>query len=101
MQYSVTFIRNIGSKFVPNLLQSPYGRQNRDRGISDFRIFGQFYIKKNFHNSRTSNNTDMKVGPVTNLDKRNTSTSKNLDDDIVSENCYVIVIFLIYLFILC
>ena len=35
----------------------------------------------------------MKLGPVTKLDKRNKTTSKKFDADVVSENCDVIVIF--------
>ena len=38
----------------------------------------------------------MKLGPVTKLDKRNKTTSKKFDDDVMSENCDVIVIFPIY-----
>ena len=38
----------------------------------------------------------MKLGPVTKLDKRNTATSKNVDGDVMSGNCDVIVFFLIY-----
>ena len=38
----------------------------------------------------------MKLGPVTKLDKRNKITSKKFDDDVMSENCDVIVIFPIY-----
>ena len=38
----------------------------------------------------------MKLGPVTKLDKRNNSTPKNFDDDVMSENCDVIVIFQIF-----
>ena len=38
----------------------------------------------------------MKPGPVTKLDKRNKKPSKNFDDDVMSTNCDVIVIFLIY-----
>ena len=40
----------------------------------------------------------MKLGPVTKLDKRNTSTSKKkkIDDDFMSGNCDVIVFFPIY-----
>ena len=38
----------------------------------------------------------MKLGAVTKLDKRNNSTSKNLDDDVMSQNCDVIVIFWIF-----
>ena len=38
----------------------------------------------------------MKVGPVTKLDKKNTATSKKFDDDAMSANCDVMVIFPIY-----
>ena len=38
----------------------------------------------------------MKLGPVTKLDKRNKTTSKEFDDDVMSENCDAIVIFLVY-----
>ena len=38
----------------------------------------------------------MKLGPVTKLDKRNTATSKKIDDNVMSANCDAIVIFLIY-----
>ena len=53
-------------------------------------------IKENCHNSKTSDDIDMKLGPVTKLYKRNKTTSKNFDDDVMSENCDVIVIFSIY-----
>ena len=35
----------------------------------------------------------MKLGPVTKLDKRNKITSKKFDDEVMSANCDVIVIF--------
>ena len=38
----------------------------------------------------------MKLGPVTKPDKRNKTTSKKLDDGIMSDNCDVIVIFRIF-----
>ena len=38
----------------------------------------------------------MKLGPVTKLDKINKRTSKIFDDDVMSANCNVIVIFPIY-----
>ena len=38
----------------------------------------------------------MKLGPATKLDKSNKATSKKFDDDHVSTNCDVIVIFMIY-----
>ena len=39
---------------------------------------------KHVRNSRTSNYIDMKLGPVTKLDERNTTSSKKFDDDLVS-----------------
>ena len=38
----------------------------------------------------------MKLGPVTKLDKRNKTTPKNFDVDVISENCDVIVTFRIF-----
>ena len=38
----------------------------------------------------------MKLGPVTKRDKRNKTTSKEIDDDVMSANCDIIIIFLIY-----
>ena len=43
------------------------------------------------------NDIDMKLGPAIELDKRNTATSKNFDDDVMWVNCDVIVIVPIYL----
>ena len=38
----------------------------------------------------------MKLGPVTKLDKKNKTTSKKFDNDVVSASCDVIVIFPVY-----
>ena len=38
----------------------------------------------------------MKLGPVTKLDKRNKTTSKKIDDGVISKNCAVTAIFPIY-----
>ena len=38
----------------------------------------------------------MKLGPVTKLDKRNTATSKQFDDNVTSANCGAMVNFPIY-----
>ena len=35
----------------------------------------------------------MELAPISKLDKKNTATSKNFDDDVMSVNCDVIVIF--------
>ena len=67
---------------IHNLPQSPVIGKNSDGGISHFRISGQSLIKENCHNSRTSDDIDMKFGPVTKLDKRNKTTSKKSGDRI-------------------
>ena len=54
-----------------------------------------FAAFKNCRNSRTSNDINMKLGPVTNLYKGNTATSK-IDNDFMSANRDAIVIFPIY-----
>ena len=38
----------------------------------------------------------MKLRPAAKHDKRNKATSKKFDDDVMSGNCHVVVIFLIY-----
>ena len=50
---------------------------NLEGGISDFQISSQSLIKKNCNNSRTSNDIDIKLGPVIKLNKKNTVTLKN------------------------
>ena len=88
------FIRNILVKFgIFNSPQSPDIGQNADGGISDFRISGQSLIKENFHNSRTTDDINMKLVPVTKFGKRNKTLPKKFDDDFISENYDVIVIF--------
>ena len=76
--------------------QSPDIEQNSDDGFSDFRISGQSLIKQNCHNSRASDDIDMKLGPVTKLDNRNKTISKRFSDEFMSPNCDVIVIFPIF-----
>ena len=70
--------------------------QNSDRGNFDFQISAQSLIKENCHNSRTGDDIDMKLGPITKLGKRQKTPSKKIDDDVMSETFYVIVIFLVY-----
>ena len=79
-------IKDIRAKFdIHNLTQSSDIGQNSDANISDFRIFGQS-LKKNCHNSRI----------ITKLGERNKKSSKNFSDDVMSENCDVIVNFRIF-----
>ena len=59
-----SFIKGIHYKFgVPNLPQSPDINQTSNGSISDSQISGQSLLNKNCHNSRTSNDTDIKLGP--------------------------------------
>ena len=78
------------------MAQSPDIGQNPDGGISDFRISGQSLIKENCHNSRTSDDIYMKLGPVTKLDKINKKLSKKFGNDVISENYDVTAIFSFY-----
>ena len=41
-------------------------------------------MEENYHNSRTSNDIDVKRGPVTKLEEKNTSISKS-DDGLITE----------------
>ena len=91
------FITDIRDKFgIPYSPWSPYIGQYSDGGISDFQISGQSLIKRNCHNSRISDDIDIKLGPVTELYKRNKTISKTFDNDVMSQNCDVIAIFPIY-----
>ena len=72
--------------------QTPGIGQNPDGGISDFRISGQSFINKNYVNSRTSHDTDMKLGPVTKFDNGKAPTSKKFDY-VMSTNFEVSVFF--------
>ena len=64
--------------------------------ISDFLISAQSLMNKNCHNSRTSDDVDIKLGPVTKFDKRNTATLQKIVDGVISKNCGNIFIFRIY-----
>ena len=81
---------------VPYSPQSPDIEQNSEGSIFDFWIFGQSRIKINCFNSRTSDDTVMKLRPVTKRDRRYKATSKKIDDDFISENFDVITIFPVY-----
>ena len=90
-------MRGIPANFgIHNLRQSPDIGQNSDGVISDFRISVQSLIKENCHNSRTRDDIEMKLESLTKLDKKNKIMSKKFDVDLMSENCNVIVIFLIF-----
>ena len=65
--------------------QSPNIRQVSDGVISNLQISSQPIIEENCHNSRTSNDIDVKLGPVTKLEKKNTAISKKYDDGVISE----------------
>ena len=70
-----TLVPNLVSLTRPSLQVSD---KNQDKGISNFCIFGESLTNKNCHNFRTSNDINMKLRPVTKLDKGNTAKSKKL-----------------------
>ena len=61
--------------------------------IFDLRISGQYLIEKNCNISRTSDAIDIKLGPVTILEKKNKTMPKSFDDEAKSASCHVILIF--------
>ena len=71
-------------------------KQYSNEGISNFQISGQSFIKENCDNSRTGNDIDMKLGPVTKLKKTKHDNVKKLDDDKMFINCDITVILSIY-----
>ena len=72
------------------------GAEEGGGGYFPFPDFWSIPYKGNCHNSRTSDDIDMKLWPVTKTDKRNKTTSKKSDDGAISENCDVFAIFPIY-----
>ena len=79
------YIRDIRGKFgIPKLAPVSRFCENLEGGITDFRISGQSVINENGHSSRTSHDIDMKLGPISKLDKRNTANLKKMDDDVMS-----------------
>ena len=95
MQNLVTvYFKDIRAKFGnPNLPQSRDTGQDSDGDISNFGISGKPLINENCHNSSSSDDIAMKLGPVTKLDRRNTTT---FEDDVILVYCDVIVTFSIY-----
>ena len=59
-------------------------------------MVNQSPIKEIYHSTRISDGIDMKLRPVTKLEKRKNATSKKFDKDGILENCDVISNFLIY-----
>ena len=53
-------------------------------------------MNKNCYNSRTSNDIDIKLGTLSQLEKKSTIKSKEFDDDVILTNYDPIIIFLIY-----
>ena len=77
MQNSVTFHKSHSCQV--------WYPQNSDGGISNFQISSQSLIKENCHNSRISNDIDMKLEAVTKPDNRNKTMSKKIDDDVYQQ----------------
>ena len=78
-------------RFLPNLVSITWTSLQILRNFWSISI-----INEKCHNSRTSNYTGMKLGPVTKLNKINMALSKQFDNDVILVNCEVTVIFTIY-----
>ena len=66
---------------------SPDIAQNSDWGISNFQISCQPLIKENCHQSRTSDDIEMKLEPLTKLEKKKKTMTKNKNyDDAIPSN---------------
>ena len=52
--------------------------QSSGRGISELWISGEPLIKENCNNFRTSDDTNMKLGPINKIKKRKETASKTL-----------------------
>ena len=78
------------------MIQSPDIWQNSDESISDFQVSGQALINVNCHNSRTSNDIDMKLVAVTTLEERNREILKKIYDEGMSASFDVLVVFPFY-----
>ena len=53
-------------------------------------------MKETCHNSRAKDDIDIKLRPLTKLDKKNKTMSKKIDNDVTLVNCDVIIIFSVY-----
>ena len=97
-RYFTAFINILLETFVPSLISlirpSLHILGKTHTGL--FSISGQSLINENWHNSRTSNDIDMKLGPVTKLDKKKATASKKVYGDVMSANCDAIIIFSMY-----
>ena len=90
-------IRDIPAKFgIPNLPHSTGFGRHSYRGLSNFQISSLSSVNKNWHDTRISNDVNMKLGPMTKLGKRNTAMSKKIDDDDMSASYDVIDIVFFY-----
>ena len=61
--------------------------------FSNCRFLVKSLINKNCHNARTSNDIDIKLGPLTKLENKNAMMSKKIDDDVISAIYDFIIIF--------
>ena len=63
---------------IASFPQSSDIEKKSDEDISDFQISGQSLKKEKYNNSRTSYDIDMKLAPVTKVEKKNKKLSNKL-----------------------
>ena len=87
MQNSVTWYKRFSCQiWYPSLAPvSRYWTKLWRFFFFDFRISGESLITRDYHNSRSSDDIDMKLGSVTKFHKRKETKSKKFDDNFMSE----------------
>ena len=82
---------------VTKTLSSPLPRYpNSDEAFSILGFLVKSPLNKNCHSSATSNDINMKLRPLSQIEKRNTVISKKFDDEVISVKYDVIFIFPMY-----
>ena len=84
------FCLHFHSPIIENLVLYPDTVQNSDGGYYIFQISSQSFSNKNCHNSRTSNDFEMKLRPVTKYDNRNRPIIQKSNHDVILINYNVL-----------
>ena len=84
--------------FVPNLVFPTYPSlqilcKTQTGVFPNYGFLVKSLIKENCHNSKANGDIDIKLGPITNFIRETRQRQKNFDDDVMSENYDVILIF--------
>ena len=84
-----TFSTSSSKIFMPNSVSLPGSNlqileKSQTGKISISGVMVKSLVNKNYDNSRNSYDIDMKLGPLIKLDKRNKTTARKIENDIMS-----------------